>query len=101
MQYKTAAEYVIHVFFLASRSWHLDIKSIHNIARNHTIKRCKALNNNTMDNIDTLVLMFSEIGLDEENRQAFTKIKWFDFDYSEKQNQNEIQVITSNNTKNE
>jgi hypothetical protein len=54
-----------------------------------------------MDSTDNLEKMFSEIGLGEENRQTFIKNNWFDFDYSKQQNQNEFEIITSNNTKNE
>jgi len=64
-------------------------------------KRCKALKKDTMDNIETIEKMFSEIGLDEKNKQALTEKIHFDFDYSKQQSQTVIEIITTNNTKNE
>lgn len=54
-----------------------------------------------MDNIETIEKMFSEIGLDDKDRKAITEKNWFDFDYIKQQNQNVIEIITTNNTKNE
>ena len=54
-----------------------------------------------MDNIETIEKMFSEIGLDEKTKQALSEKIHFDFDYSKQQSQTLIEIITSNNTKNE
>lgn len=54
-----------------------------------------------MDNIDSLKKMFSEIGLDDKNRHAFTEKIRFDFDYVKQKKQNVVEIIITNNTKNE
>jgi hypothetical protein len=54
-----------------------------------------------MDNIKTIEKMFSEIGLDDKNKQALTEKIRFDFDYSKQQSKTVIEVITTNNTRNE
>lgn len=54
-----------------------------------------------MDKIETIEKMFSEIGLDDKNKQALTEKMHFDFDYSKQQSQTVLEVITTNNTKNE
>jgi hypothetical protein len=54
-----------------------------------------------MDTIETIEKMFSEIGLDVKNKQVLTEKIRFDFDYSKQQSQTVIEIITSNNTKND
>lgn len=54
-----------------------------------------------MDTIETIEKMFSEIGLDDKNKQVLTEKIRFDFDYSKQQSQTVIEIITSNNTKND
>lgn len=54
-----------------------------------------------MDNIETIEKMFSEIGLDDKNKQVLAEKFHFDFDYSKQQSQTVIEIIITNNTKNE
>ncbi len=54
-----------------------------------------------MDNTETIEKMFTEIGLDDKHRQSLTENIRFDFDYSKQQNQSVIEIIITNNTKNE
>ncbi len=54
-----------------------------------------------MDNNKKIEKMFSEIGLDDNNKQALTEKNRFDFDYSKNQSKIVIEIITSNDTKNE
>jgi hypothetical protein len=49
--------------------------------------------------MDSIIMMFKEIGFsDDSERDSFNKQFQYDFDFG-KSNQNEIEIITSNNTK--
>lgn len=54
-----------------------------------------------MDTIETIDKMFSEIGLDDKNRQDLTEKTVFDFDFTKNQKQTVTEIITTNNTKND
>ena len=54
-----------------------------------------------MDKLETIEKMFSEIGLDNKKKQALTEKIRFDFNYLIQQDHPVIEIITSNNTKNE
>ena len=54
-----------------------------------------------MYNNETIEKMFSEIGLKEINKQVLIEKIHFDFDFSKQQKQTVIEIITTNNTKNE
>lgn len=52
-----------------------------------------------METIETIEKMFSEIGLDDKNRQVLTEKTLLDFDFTKSQKQTITEIITTNNTK--
>lgn len=61
----------------------------------------KSLKKETPDNIEKIGKMFSEIGLDEYNRQAITEKIRFDFDFSKDKDKPVTEITTTTNTKND
>jgi hypothetical protein len=55
----------------------------------------------TMDNIETVEKMFSEIGLDDNSRKALKEKINFDFDFTIDQHKAITEIVTTINTKND